>query len=194
MPDTFTLASQRGLAADTSERCSSGGRAGWRRGPTRLLAAQGLTLRPLPPPLPHHTAWVYRPAFGGGDAEAAGFRARCDQAPTPKQVKGDMLQVSGSPAYTQVAPGKAALRQALAAQPAVALLALDPSFQHYAGGVWSPSVPCAGALRAGRRCGKGGGRRLFPRLPCCHGPQTPLSRAPSCRAARQPARPAGRGL
>lgn len=68
------------------------------------------------PPCPHpchiKQPGCTAPPLGVARTEAVGFRQRCDQAPTPKQVKGGMLQVSASPAFTQVAPGKAALTQA----------------------------------------------------------------------------------
>ncbi|KAL4420529.1 hypothetical protein ABPG75_010185 [Micractinium tetrahymenae] len=90
-------------------------------------------------------AYRYRPATPGSDVDAKGFLLQCDRPfLTGKAAKAGLARISATPAYRQVSPAnsKAALLQALAAQPAVATLAVDASFQHYAGGIWT-STACA---------------------------------------------------
>ncbi|KAL4420468.1 hypothetical protein ABPG75_010124 [Micractinium tetrahymenae] len=90
-------------------------------------------------------AYRYRPATPGSDVDAKGFLLQCDRPfLTGKAAKAGLARISATPAYRQVSPAnsKAALLHALAAQPAVATLAVDASFQHYAGGIWTSSA-CA---------------------------------------------------
>ena len=101
-----------------------------------------------PPPRPP-AAYRYRSLTPGADADAPGFQLQCDRSfLTGKAAKAGLVRISSAPAYTRVSPAnsKLALILALAAQPAVTTLAVDASFQHYAGGIWSSPSCAAGEL------------------------------------------------
>ncbi|EFN60031.1 hypothetical protein CHLNCDRAFT_133241 [Chlorella variabilis] len=92
------------------------------------------------------SAYRYRAATGsGGNLATTGQPAQCNRAfLTGQAAKVGLVRITATPAYTPVQPTKLALIKALAARPALALLAVDSTFQHYAGGVWS-SPTCADA-------------------------------------------------
>ena len=111
----------------------------------RILPAH---LSPHHPTPPHPTpaAYRYRSATPGNDADAKGFLLQCDRAfLTGRAARAGLVRISATPAFKQVSPAsnKVALITALAAQPAVTTLAMDASFQHYAGGIWT-STACGG--------------------------------------------------
>ncbi|PSC71844.1 cysteine endopeptidase [Micractinium conductrix] len=92
-------------------------------------------------------AYRYRSATPGNDADAKGFLLQCDRAfLTGRAARAGLVRISATPAFKQVSPAsnKVALITALAAQPAVTTLAMDASFQHYAGGIWT-STACGTA-------------------------------------------------
>ena len=68
------------------------------------------------------------------------------------------MRISVAPAFKQVpASNKVALITALAAQPAVTTLAVDATFQHYAGGIWTSTAcgECGGRVQGGGMRGGG---------------------------------------
>eukprot|EP00887_Chlorella_sp_A99_P004720 scaffold4.g4720.t1 len=85
---------------------------------------------------------------GADSCGAAAAAGRCAPAPLAARARqGGLVQITGTPAYARVAPARnmAALLKAVAAQPAVAYLAVEPAFQHYAGGLLRASPACAAA-------------------------------------------------
>ncbi|PSC71791.1 cysteine ase [Micractinium conductrix] len=91
-------------------------------------------------------AYRYRSATPGSDADAESFLEQCDRPVlTGRAAHAGLVRISVAPAFKQVpASNKVALITALAAQPAVTTLAVDATFQHYAGGIWT-STACGTA-------------------------------------------------
>ncbi|PRW44493.1 senescence-specific cysteine protease SAG39-like [Chlorella sorokiniana] len=91
--------------------------------------------------------YPYR-GLNGNSADAPGHTKQCDRGfLTGQAAKQGTVQISGIPAFTPVPASKLGLITALAAQPLVASIGVDPSFQHYAGGIWS-STDCDATVPA----------------------------------------------
>ncbi|PRW44397.1 ervatamin-B-like isoform X2 [Chlorella sorokiniana] len=91
--------------------------------------------------------YPYR-GLNGNSADAPGRAKQCDRGfLTGQAAKQGTVHISGTPAFTPVHASKLGLITALAAQPLVASVGVDPSFQHYAGGIWS-SPDCDASVPA----------------------------------------------
>ena len=107
-----------------------------------------ILLLPSPTPTPPSPGYPYR-GLNGNSADAPGSPEQCDHGfLTGQAAKQGSVQISGSPVFTAVPASKLGLITALASQPLVASIGVDPSFQHYAGGIWS-SPDCNGEPAGG---------------------------------------------
>ena len=108
--------------------------------PTHPTLHPSAPLHPTPSP-----GYPYR-GLNGKSANAAGRSNQCDRAfLTGQAAKQGTARITGTPAFAPVTASKLGLITALAAQPLVASIGVDASFQHYAGGIWS-SPSCDGEL------------------------------------------------
>ena len=145
--DAFAFAASTGVAADAGEqRQRFSAQPAVPRCPSTLAPRSGslTTLPPLPTARPCRAGYPYRALHGGADVNAPGRQAQCARAAlTGQAAKLGTARITGTPALTAVPASKLGLITALGAQPAVASIAVDASFQHYAGGIWS-SPTCNG--------------------------------------------------